>query len=223
MGRSASHACRYPTSFSLRPPLKRIREHKVPTIFSHVAVPLALRFGLGRGAVPTRLLVAGVVAAALPDLDVLAFRLNVAYSHALGHRGFSHSLVFALALALLALAWAPSLRSSRFAAFIFVGLAAVSHPLLDMFTNGGLGVALWWPWSAERFFAPWPVIEVSPLSLHRLFSARGVAVIKSELLWVCLPAVVVGFALLALRASSPTSRCWGGCTIKPRSLPEFEP
>jgi inner membrane protein len=178
----------------------------VPTIFSHIAPPLALRLGLGKQAVSRPLLVAGLVASVLPDLDVLAFRLNIAYSHALGHRGFSHSLLFALGLAVLALLSAPWLRSSRPLAFLFVGLAAVSHPLLDMITNGGLGVALFWPWSAERFFAPWRVIQVSPLSLHQLFSARGIAVFVSELRWVWLPALLAACLLLFLRRiAEPTA------------------
>jgi inner membrane protein len=171
----------------------------VPTILSHLAPPLAMRLGFGKLAIPGRLLFAGLLASILPDLDVLAFRLHIPYSHVLGHRGFSHSLLFALGLATLAVAGASLLRSSRPLAFIFVGLAALSHPLLDMITNGGLGVALWWPWSSARVFAPWQVIEVSPLSLHRLLGPRGIAVIESELLWVWLPALLAGLALLAGR------------------------
>lgn len=187
----------------------------MPTILTHPAIPLALGLGLGSRIVSGRLLLAGVAAAVLPDLDVLAFRLNVAYSHVLGHRGFSHSAIFALALAVLALLLAPQLRSSRLAAFVVVGLAAVSHPLLDMVTNGGLGVALWWPWSAERFFAPWQVIEVSPLSLQRFLGAKGLAVIKSELLWVWLPALLSGLMLLTLRrlGSKPSIDGVPGSTV----------
>jgi inner membrane protein len=171
----------------------------MPTILSHAAVPLALGLGLGIRIIPKQLLVAGIVASIIPDLDVLAFRLNIAYSHDLGHRGVTHSVVFALVIAILAMAISKQLRSTRFIAFSFVGISAVSHGLLDMITNGGLGVALWWPWSSERFFAAWQVIEVSPLSLSRVFSARGLAVLQSELLWVWLPAVLVATALLALR------------------------
>jgi len=183
----------------------------VPTILSHLAPPLALRLGLGKLAIPRRLLVAGLLASILPDLDVLAFRLHIPYSHVLGHRGFSHSLLFALGLATLAVAGVSLLRSSRLLAFIFVGLAALSHPLLDMITNGGLGVALWWPWSSTRVFAPWQVIEVSPLSLHRLLGPRGIAVIESELLWVWLPALLAGLALLA-------GRCIAGPGLEPETL-----
>ena len=171
----------------------------MPTILSHAAVPLALGLGLGIRIVPKQLLLAGIVASIIPDLDVLAFRLNIAYSNDLGHRGVTHSVAFAVVVALLALAMSQQLRSSRITAFSFVGLSAVSHGLLDRITNGGLGVELWWPWSSERFFATWQVIEVSPLSLSRVFSPRGLAVLQSELLWVWLPAVLVATVLLALR------------------------
>ena len=71
----------------------------MPTVFSHAAVPLALGLGLGREAVPPRLLVAGVLVSALPDLDVVTFSWGVPYTSSFGHRGFSHSLLFALAVA----------------------------------------------------------------------------------------------------------------------------
>lgn len=174
----------------------------MPTILSHLAPPLALRLGLGKHTVSRRLLVAGLLASILPDLDVLAFRLHIPYADAFGHRGFSHSLLFALLLALLAAASASLLRSSRPQAFCFVGLAAVSHTLLDMITNGGLGVALWWPWSDGRIFAPWRVVEVAPLSLQRLLGPRGLVVLQSELRWVWLPALLAGLSLLLLRRSA---------------------
>jgi len=112
----------------------------MPSALSHAAIPLALGLGLGSRWVSRRLLVAGIVASVVPDLDVLAFRLDIAYSDAFGHRGASHSLVFAFALALIAFACAAPLRSSRRNAFLFVLVCAASHGLLDMFTNGGMGV-----------------------------------------------------------------------------------
>lgn len=171
----------------------------MPTILTHAAVPLALGLGLGSRIVPPRLLLAGVLAAMLPDLDVLAFLLHIPYADDFGHRGISHSLLFALSVGLLALLAAPQLHCSRGLALGFIGLAGASHGLLDMFTNGGLGVALWWPWSGERWFMPWQVIEVSPLTLQRLLSPRGVAVLQSELFWVWQPALALTCALLMLR------------------------
>ena len=171
----------------------------MPTILTHAAVPLALGLGLGIRIIPKPLLLAGVVACILPDLDVLAFQLHIPYADDFGHRGFTHSIAFAVALGLLAMAFSQRLRCSRGLAFTFIGISTVSHGLLDMLTNGGLGIALWWPWSSERLFAAWQVIEVSPLSMSRVFSARGLAVLQSELLWVWLPALFVAAALLAFR------------------------
>lgn len=171
----------------------------MPTILTHAAIPLALGLGLGIRTIPKPLLLAGVVACILPDLDVVAFQLHIPYADDFGHRGFTHSIAFAVALGLLALAYAQRLRCSRAVAFSFIALSTVSHALLDMITNGGLGVALWWPWSSERLFAAWQVIEVSPLSLRHILSARGWAVLQSELLWVWLPALVVAATLFGLR------------------------
>lgn len=171
----------------------------MPTIISHAVVPLALGLGLGPKLVSRRLLLAGVAASALPDLDVLAFRFGIAYSDQLGHRGFSHSLLLALALGVLAALFAGQIKSRRFHAFAFVFLAAASHGLLDMLTNGGLGVAYLWPFSEDRFFFPQQVIQVAPLGFHRLFGPAGMAVARSELLWLWLPAGFVLFILFVAR------------------------
>src|SRR5688500_3310203 len=111
----------------------------MPTILSHPAVPLAIGIALGSRVVPGRLLVAGVIASILPDIDVLAFRLGVGYSHDFGHRGATHSVSFTLLLSILSLLLARPLRAVPWVAFLCVFAAGVSHPLLDMTTNGVLG------------------------------------------------------------------------------------
>jgi len=171
----------------------------MPTVFSHIAAPLALRLGLGKQAVSPRLLATGLVASVLPDLDVLAFRFGIPYADSFGHRGASHSLALALLLGLIASLIASRLHTTRCLAFAFTAISAASHGLLDMLTNGGHGVALWWPASGERFFLPWQVIEVSPLSLRRVFGPKGVEVLFSELLWVWLPCLFCGAALIGAR------------------------
>jgi inner membrane protein len=122
----------------------------MPTIFSHTAIPIAIALGTRR--ISPRLLFVGVAASIAPDLDTIGFRFGVAYAHEFGHRGFTHSLVFALLLAIFAALFAPELRTKRMAAFIFIFVATASHGLLDMFTNGGLGVALFWPFTDTRYF-----------------------------------------------------------------------
>ena len=173
----------------------------MPTILTHPAVPLALGLALGPALVPRRLLLAGVIAAILPDADVLGFKLGIAYAQDLGHRGVSHSLLFALLLGLVAMALAPWLRARRAAAFAFVAAAAASHGLLDMCTNGGLGVALFWPWSAARLFFPHHPIQVSPFSLSKVFGPDAMRLFGSELAWVWLPCLLAGLLIFAVRRS----------------------
>ncbi len=179
----------------------------MPSVFTHAAVPLALWCASERGRISPRLLGAGIAAAMLPDADVLAFALHIPYADAFGHRGASHSVLFAAALGLLATALAPRLRASRVQAAAFVFLCALSHPLLDALTSGGLGVALWWPWSEQRLFAPWRPIRVSPFA-NTFFSARGMQTVLSELRWVWLPLFcgVLGWKLIQHRTPpKPTS------------------
>lgn len=171
----------------------------MPTIFSHPVVPLALAVGLGSTAIPMRLLFAGVVASVLPDLDVLAFRFGIAYAHDLGHRGITHSFFFAVLLAIAAMPFAKFLRSTRRTVFLFVLVCAASHGILDMLTNGGLGVAYFWPFSGERHFFPCQVIEVSPLSVRRVFGPAGLLLLKSEILWLWFPAATMALFAYGVR------------------------
>jgi inner membrane protein len=169
------------------------------TLMTHVIPALALGLGLGGRIIPKRLLLAGMIASLIPDLDVIGFRLHIPYSHPFGHRGATHSIVFAFMLAFFALIFAKQFRCSRPLVFAFIGLSTLSHPVLDMVTNGGLGVALEWPWSYERHFAPWQMVEVSPIGLKNFFSHRGLIVLKSELLWVWLPAIFMMSILFSIR------------------------
>jgi inner membrane protein len=171
----------------------------VPTLLSHPAVPLAVGLGLGSRVVPRRLLLAGIAASILPDLDVLAFRFGVTYSHELGHRGFTHSLFFAACLGLIATLASGGLRVGRLKAFGFVFLCGASHGIFDMFTNGGLGIAFWWPFSEQRLFSPWQVIQVSPFSPRRFSDGVGYRVLRSEILWVWLPSFIIGVVLAVFR------------------------
>jgi inner membrane protein len=167
----------------------------MPTPLTHPAVPLAIGLGLGRRVVSGRLLAAGCLASVLPDADVVGFRLGIPYSAELGHRGLSHSLLLAVMCAAVGAAFHRPLRSRVVTVFSFLLVATASHGLLDAFTNGGLGVAFFWPWSATRHFAPARVIEVAPFAIARMLSPRGAAVLVSELAWIWAPGVLLCLAL----------------------------
>lgn len=171
----------------------------MPTIFTHAVVPLMLGSGLGTRVVPPRVVIAGMAAAIVPDLDVIAFHFGVPYGSEFGHRGFSHSLAFAALTAILGVIFYRGLKATAMQAFWFIFLACASHGVLDAFTDGGSGIAFLWPFTTERYFAPVTPIEVSPIGLQRFLSARGASVFASELLWVWLPCGALMVALLAVR------------------------
>jgi inner membrane protein len=167
------------------------------SVFGHVMAATALGYAVFPKQVrPATLVLAGFCAFA-PDLDVLAFRFGVPYASPWGHRGWTHSVVFALVFGSL-MAWLFSRFNKiedprRLLAWLV--LATLSHPLLDMLTNGGRGVALWWPLSAERIFFPFRPVQVSPISVADFFSPWGLEVLASEVLWIGFPAL--GLVLLA--------------------------
>jgi inner membrane protein len=90
-----------------------------------------------------------------PDIDVVGFRFGVGCGDFWGHRGFTHSLVFAVllaALAPLALFRKPGLQISAAALWAYFFLAAASHGVLDAMTDGGLGVAFFFHWMRRAIF-----------------------------------------------------------------------
>ncbi|XQA68829.1 metal-dependent hydrolase [Xanthomonas sacchari] len=176
----------------------------MPSVFTHAAVPLSLWAAADRGRISTRLLGAGIVAAMLPDADVLGFALHIPYADAFGHRGASHSLLFAAVLAVLGALLHRPLRAGALQAAVWLFVCTASHPLLDAMTSGGLGVALAWPWSEQRWFAPWRPIRVSPFA-NGFFSARGMATLWSELRWVWLPLALAVLTWKLLQPPSPST------------------
>lgn len=165
----------------------------MPTIFTHAAVAVGLGRSLSSEPRPAGFWWLLALCAILPDFDAVTFKLGIPYASLWGHRGFTHSVVFAGLTGMgLALVVPARLRGtfSRVELAAWLAAATVSHPLLDMLTNGGLGVALLAPFSAERYFWPWRPVRVSPVGAG-FFSWRGVATLLSELRWLWLPTLLV--------------------------------
>ena len=184
------------------------------SLFGHIAVSTAIGYAFFPKHVrPLTLVVAGFCAFA-PDLDVLSFRFGIPYASEWGHRGWTHSLMFALVAGGL-IGWLCTIGFSR----RFLGdnpaakaastitawfiLSMASHPLLDMLTNGGRGCALWWPFSLERIFFPWRPIQVSPMSVSDFMSPWGLEVLASEVIWIGFPCVGLVW-LMKLRTKNKT-------------------
>ena len=118
----------------------------------------------------------------LPDADAIGLSLGIPYAHPFGHRGATHSFVFAALVAIL-VALVERARGGRpVIAAISAGAVVATHPLLDTLTNGGLGCALFFPFDNTRYFAPWTPIPVSPIGLN-YFSFYGLVVAITEIVF----------------------------------------
>jgi len=150
----------------------------------HVAVGLAAGRAFTKDpALAKKAMWAFSIVAMWPDVDAVGFLFGVHYGDPFGHRGATHSLVLALVLG--ALAWAFSVRRGLPPArtAIFTTVVAASHGLLDTMTyGGGLGVALLWPFSNARFWAPHVlrVIPIAPIG-PAIVSPIGLKVMLAEL------------------------------------------
>lgn len=155
--------------------------------FSHLAVPLALRLSSGASQLPRRLLALGLILSAAPDLDVIGFKFGIAYNSPWGHRGFTHSVAIALVVGAVAMGLSGFLRASRRETFGFCFVSTFSHGVLDALTNGGLGVAFFWPLTSQRYFFPYRPVEASPLSVAKFFTESGLQVLQNEAVYIWLP------------------------------------
>ncbi len=91
-------------------------------------------------------LVVGAVLGVCPDFDYLLNWLRVFGPG--WHHGFTHSVLFALAIGTGA-SWVFGIRGWR-GALACIG-AVVSHLLLDYLLTDSRGLALWWPATDQRF------------------------------------------------------------------------
>lgn len=163
------------------------------SLISHPAAPLAMMIGRG-DKLSGKLSLLCILLALLPDADVISFAFGIPYESQWGHRGFTHSLVFALVMGLLSTFLFSENKKS---VFLLATLSTFSHPLSDMLTNGGLGVALWWPFDTGRYFFPWRPIAVSPIGIGNFIGLRGLQVLASELVVMWIP--LIGIAYLTKR------------------------
>lgn len=98
-------------------------------------------------------------------------------------------------------AWFVPHPHARGTVILFHGmLIMASHGVLDAFTDGGLGIALLWPFTNTRYSAPWRPIPVAPIGMAILY-ARGIHVPLTETV-LFLPLFVYG--LCPRRGASPT-------------------
>ncbi len=138
-----------------------------------------------------RLIIVAALCTIIPDADVIGFQVGIDYGHPLGHRGFSHSILFAMVLALVFTILFFRKTDRPWLIFVCLFFSTISHGILDAFTNGGLGVGFFVPFDNTRYFFDHRPIQVSPIGVENFFTERGWSVIKSELVWIGLPCLII--------------------------------
>ena len=136
--------------------------------------------GFGRKA-----MVWGALAQSIPDFDVVASLWLSTPENLLAHRGFTHSILFALLIVPLLAFTAEKIHRKRKIPFkkwlLFFGVEILVHIFIDTFNNYGTG----WlePFSHARysfnaiyvvdpFFSLWPVISLLVLIILNPFSPK---------------------------------------------------
>ena len=173
----------------------------MPSILAHAVFATATGRAVESSKMPLRFWIVTAGCAILPDVDAIGFAFGIPYGSTFGHRGFTHSIAFAVLAGVFAAAlifWNQRSRIGTGKLMIYFFLVTLSHPLLDSLTNGGLGVALLSPFSNRRFFAPWRPIEVSPIGLQ-FFSSSGLVAFLSEIEWVWAPSLIILMMAVAIR------------------------
>lgn len=167
----------------------------MPTTLTHAVPAIAVGLGLGKDYISKRLIFTGAFIANIPDLDLIGSRyFHIPFDSVYGHRGYSHSIFFALVLAFIFSLF--FLRSDFKKALLFLSFCTLSHGLLDAFTQGGLGTTFYWPFSDIRYHAfVQPIINVG-VSFRSLYASRlGFPIFISEIIWVWIPFLLLGLAL----------------------------
>lgn len=132
------------------------------------------------------------ISAMIPDADFIGYKLGIPYNSLFGHRGFTHSIFFAILWSLIVYYFSFRKKIGSFwVYFLIIFIATLSHGLLDGCTSGGEGVAFFSPFSNHRYFFPFREIRVSPLGVKSFFSERGIVIMLSEIKYIWIPSFII--------------------------------
>ena len=181
----------------------------MPSAIGHIAVGASLGYSLYPKEKTLKFWLSVLALSIFPDFDVIMFKFGIEYSHPFGHRGFFHSLTFALIISLLFVIIFfrdKKLLSKDFWLLSGVFFIIVSvHCVLDAMTDGGLGIGLFIPFDNSRYFLPWQPIEVSPIGISQFFSNWGLRVLKNEFMILILPSIILALSVKFVRSKADES------------------
>ena len=158
----------------------------LPLAHSLIGATVAAALDKG-GGVRWRLLCLAGFLAVCPDFDYFLNWLRVGRGG--WHHGFTHSIAFAMfvgAITALVTGW----RSVR--GFIVFSAATVSHTLLDYVITESRGVALWWPFTDQRY-----KLRV-PNPIDYTWSSTSLSEATVDVVRICLLELIIFAPLLLL-------------------------
>jgi len=163
------------------------------SVFGHAVSAIGFGSIFPRTIMKPKVFLIGIISSMLPDIDVIAWNFGISGLDMFGHRGITHSLCFALCWALILgfLFHRKESKSNFGILLLYYLICTASHGLIDGLTTGGDRIAYFAPFSNARSHLPWNVIQVSPLGAKAFFSEWGLSVIKSELVWIGIPSLVL--------------------------------
>ena len=169
--------------------------------FSHAVVAVALGKAFQHPIMTWPVLLSGAVCSIVPDLDVIGFYFGIHYGDLWGHRGMTHSLLFAglLSTVLVGMWSKQKTRAAQVGIFVYLFFCTASHGVLDALTDGGLGVAFFSPFDTSRYFFAARPVAVSPIGIGTFFSEDAVHVLASEVTWIWLPTIAGFFIVRGLQ------------------------
>jgi inner membrane protein len=171
----------------------------MPT-YGHIVAGLALGTAFETERWPRRrAYLVGAICSVVPDLDVLGLHMHIPYASTYGHRGFSHSLLAAAVVGLLALVLGFRKEHRSWSLACYLIIVSASHGLLDACSSGGLGIAFFAPFDNTRYFLPWRPIQAAPLVITRTLLHHFWTAFSSEMKWILLPSILFSLACLALK------------------------
>ncbi len=173
----------------------------MPTI-GHLGVALPINKTIMREKNTKKILYFSLLCSVAPDFDYIGYILGIEYGAFFGHRGFSHSIFYCLVFAFLITSIFFRKNKgeivkikSKYFLLLFTNFFAVgmSHVLLDMFTNGSLGVAIFSPFLSTRYDFEMMFVEAMPLSLKYFFTMNGPLIFLKEVVYFIIPSFLYVF------------------------------
>ena len=131
----------------------------------------------------------------VPDLDAIGWPIGMGDIELLGgHRGFTHSIPFAVLLGAAA-AWGifrgERWKPLRLRLWLCFALATMTHGALDALSTIGEGVRFFSPFRDTRYVSAWQPLHASRAPPEARPVSRIAYIVRDEMQYVILPCVIL--------------------------------